>query len=175
MAAAKKTVKPVAVSSAANAPKAEIQKPETPAAVQAETKKAESPAEAVVKAESSVEAKKEPAKKAAVKKETVKKAAVKTTAAKKTTAKKDSAKKTAKPTAEKKPAAKKTAVKTEIELQISGEKYTQEKLLKIAKDVWEYDLEQKASDLTSVELYIKPDERLVYYVMNKEFTGSFGI
>lgn len=171
MAAAKKTVKPVAVSSAASAPKTETKKAETPAAVKAEpkkaepaaavkteTKKAETPAAAVVKAETK---KAEPAKKVA---------------AKKAPAKKAPAKKAEKPAAAKKVAAKKTAIKTEIELQIEDDKkYTQETLLKIAKDVWKYDLGQKASDLASVELYIKPDERLVYYVMNKEFTGSFGI
>ena len=52
---------------------------------------------------------------------------------------------------------------------------SQEELLKIAKDVWKYDLKQKAADLTSVELYVKPEENMVYYVMNKEITGSFYI
>ena len=47
--------------------------------------------------------------------------------------------------------------------------------MKIAKDVWKYDLKQKAGDLTSVELYVKPEEQAVYYVMNGEFTGSFVI
>lgn len=170
MAAAKKTVKPVAVSSAANAPKTETKKTETPAEVKAETKKAE-PAAAV---KTEIKKAETPAA-AVVKAETKKAEPAKKVAAKKTTAKKATAKKAEKPAAAKKAAAKKTAVKTEIELQISSEKYTQEKLLKIAKDVWQYDLGQKASDLASVELYIKPDERLVYYVMNKEFTGSFGI
>ena len=32
-----------------------------------------------------------------------------------------------------------------------------------------------AADLTSVELYVKPEENMVYYVMNKEITGSFYI
>ena len=47
--------------------------------------------------------------------------------------------------------------------------------MKIAKDVWKYDLQQKVEDLTSVDLYVKPEEKKVYYVMNKEFTGSFNI
>ena len=47
--------------------------------------------------------------------------------------------------------------------------------MKIAKDVWKYDLKQKVGDLASVELYVKPEEHAVYYVMNKEFTGSFYI
>ena len=60
-------------------------------------------------------------------------------------------------------------------VQFGGKSYSQEELLKIAKDVWKYDLKQKAADLTSVELYVKPEENMVYYVMNKEITGSFYI
>ena len=75
----------------------------------------------------------------------------------------------------KKPAAKKAELKSEISVQFGGKSYSQEDLLKIAKDVWKYDLKQKAADLTSVELYVKPEESMVYYVMNKETTGSFYI
>ena len=75
----------------------------------------------------------------------------------------------------KKPAAKKAELKSEISVQFGGKSYSQEELLKIAKDVWKYDLKQKAADLTSVELYVKPEESMVYYVMNKETTGSFYI
>ena len=80
-------------------------------------------------------------------------------------------------TAEKKPAEKITAVKKELKsditVQFGGKSYTQEELVQIAKDVWKYDLNQKASDLTSIELYVKPEEHVAYYVMNKEFAGSF--
>ena len=77
--------------------------------------------------------------------------------------------------AAKKEAAKKAELKSEISVQFGGKSYSQEDLLKIAKDVWKYDLKQKAADLTSVELYVKPEESMVYYVMNKETTGSFYI
>ena len=60
-------------------------------------------------------------------------------------------------------------------VQFAGKSYSQADLVKIAKDVWEYDLLQKPADLKSVELYVKPEESLVYYVMNKEITGSFNI
>ena len=94
--------------------------------------------------------------------------ATKTTAAKKTATKK------AETTTEKKTTAKKT-VKCEMQVQFAGKSYTQEELLQIAKDVWKYDLNQKASDLKTVELYVKPEESAVYYVMNKDFAGSFAI
>lgn len=79
----------------------------------------------------------------------------------------------------KKAPAKKTVKKAELKsavyVQFAGKSYAQEDLIKIAKDVWKYDLKQKAGDLTSVELYVKPEESMAYYVMNKEFTGSFYI
>ena len=99
--------------------------------------------------------------------------------AKKAPAKKETAKKE---TAEKKAPAKKattTAAKAEakavVNLQFSGKSYTTEDLVKIAKDVWKYDLKKKVSDFKTVELYVKPEESQVYYVINEEVTGSFGI
>lgn len=86
--------------------------------------------------------------------------------------------------AEKKPAAVKKAparraVKKEltskISVQFAGKSYAQEDLIKIAKDVWKYDLKQKAAALTSIELYVKPEESVVYYVFNGSETGSFAI
>lgn len=74
-----------------------------------------------------------------------------------------------------KAAAKKAELKSAVHVQFDGKSYSQEDLLKMAKDVWKYDLKQKARDLSSVELYVKPEENLVYYVMNKEFMGSFQI
>ena len=159
MAAAKKTAKPVAVATPATEVKAEAKKVETPVAeVKAE-----------VKAEAKPAAKKETAKKAPAKKETVKKETAKKAPAKKET------KTAAAKTATKKAPAKKAEMKVAMEVQFADKAYTQDDLVKIAKDVWKYDLKQKASDLNSVELYVKPEEQAVYYVMNKEFTGSFAI
>lgn len=155
MAASKKTVKPVAVAKA-EAPKAEK-------AVESVAKKVETPA---VEVKTETKAAK-PAEKAAP------------------AAKKETAKKETKPAAEKKAAAKKapakeapakeTELKSEVHIQFGGKSYAQEDLLRIAKDVWKYDLNQKVGDLTSVELYVKPEENAAYYVMNGQFTGSFGL
>ena len=156
MAIVKKTVAPVAAAKV-EAPKAEVKKAAPTTPVKTETKTA-------VK-----EAEKAPVAKAEVKAPV--KAEAKKPAAKKETAKKETAKKAP----AKKPAAKKAELKSEISVQFGGKSYSQEELLKIAKDVWKYDLKQKAADLTSVELYVKPEENMVYYVMNKEITGSFYI
>ncbi len=145
------------------------------------TAKVETPKTAAKKAADTKAA--EPEKKEAVKSETA--AAKKTSEAKKTVEKKTSeAKKTvekiaaeAKKTAGRgrKAGAKKAELKSEIHLQFGGNSYTQDELVKIAKDVWKYDLKQKVGDLASIELYVKPEEHAVYYVMNKDFTGSFYI
>ena len=124
------------------------------------------------KAEETKATKKTTTKKAetAAKKTATKKAEA--TAEKKTTAKKATAEKTV---AEKKTTAKKATVKCEMQLQFAGKSYTQDELLQMAKDVWKYDLKQKTTDLKTVELYVKPEESAVYYVMNKDFAGSFVI
>lgn len=148
MAADKKTTAKVEAPKTAAAKKA-VADTKTATPVQAETEKKET-----VKSEA-----------AAVKKTAEKKAAEtkKTAAEKKTTGR------------GRKPAAKKAELKSELHLQFGGNSYTQDELVKIAKDVWKYDLKQKVGDLTSIELYVKPEEHAVYYVMNKDFTGSFYI
>lgn len=98
-------------------------------------------------------------------------AAAKAEAAKKGTGKRGPAKKTA----AKKTAGKKAELKTSVCLQFSGKSYSEEDLVKMARDVWKYDLKQKLGDLESIELYVKPEENTAYYVMNKDFAGSFYI
>lgn len=143
------------------------------------TVKVEAPKATMKKAAAPVQAEAE-------KKETVKSeaAAVKKTEEKKTAeAKKTVEKKAAnvkkavgrKAAGGRKTTAKKAELKSDIVLEFNGDAYTQDRLVKIAKDVWKYDLKQKVGDLTNIELYIKPEEHAVYYVMNKEFTGSFYI
>lgn len=122
-------------------------------------KKVEEAAEPVAK---KVEKAVEPAAKA-VKKEATKAAEKAKTAVKKTAAK-----------AGAKRGPKKEAEAT-ISVQFSGKSYTTQELVAIAKDVWKYDLKQKASDFKSVELYVKPEENQAYYVINGEYTGSFFI
>lgn len=108
------------------------------------------------------------------------KAEVKKTAAKKPGRKPGAKKPGRKPAAEKKETAKttttrKAAVKETVHVQFSGKTYSTEELVKIAKDVWKYDLKKKVGDFKSVELYVKPEESIVYYVINGEERGHFAI
>ena len=141
-------------------------KPVAKAAGKVEEKKVEA---APVKAEAPAKkeaAKKAPAKKAApAKKEAVKKEAP---AKKAAPAKKEAAKKEA-------PAKKAAAKKEAIYVQFAGKSYSNEELLKIAKDVWVYDMGQKAADMKSVEIYVKPEESMAYFVVNGTENGSFMI
>lgn len=63
-----------------------------------------------------------------------------------------------------------------MNVQFSGKSYTVQDLVASVKDIWKYDLKQKASDLKNVEFYVKPEESTAYYVINNgEHTGSFMI
>lgn len=110
---------------------------------------------------------------AAPAKETAK--AAKKTTAKKTTkaaAKKTAAKETS---ATAKTPGRKPATKSVVHVQFSGKSYTTEDWVKSAKDVWEYDLNRKPEEFKSVELYVKPEESKVYYIINGEVSGNFNI
>ena len=47
--------------------------------------------------------------------------------------------------------------------------------MKRVKEIWTKDMKQKTGDLKSVTLYVKPEENMVYYVLNNDVTGSIGI
>ena len=81
----------------------------------------------------------------------------------------------AKKAAAKKATTKKAALTTTVTLQFADKSYTEESLTAIAKDVWTYDLNKEVAELKTVELYVKPEEGLCYYVFNGDVTGSFVI
>ena len=156
MAETKKTVNVTAAAKAVAAQAADTKTEDiktTPAASAAEVKKEEP---------------KKTTKKATAKKTTAKKAPAKKAAAAKKTTTKTTTKAAKTP-------AKKAAVKETLHVQFAGKSYTTDELVKIAKDVWKYDLKQKAGDFKSVELYVKPEENAVYYVINGDVTGKFDI
>ena len=105
---------------------------------------------------------------AEVKDEEPKKTKARKTAVKKSVAEKKTTTKTTKASAKK-------AVEAAVVLQFDGKEYTNEDLVKIAKDVWKYDLKQKVGDFKKVKLFVKPEESKVYFVVKDEVTGEFGI
>lgn len=142
--------------------------------VVAETKIAEAPKATVA------------AKKAAAKKPTVKKAAA--TTAKKPAVKKAEPKKAAAPAtkkapakkaAAKKPAAKKevaqTTLKTNIVLQYADKNVTYDTLVENAENVYQYDMGKNVSDIKKLDLYVKPEENTVYFVVNDKEHNQYGL
>lgn len=113
-------------------------------------------------------AKKEPAKRRASRKQTAEKETVAAEAVKTEAAEEDTK-------SAAKPAARKAVQQCSLYVQYAGRSLSEEDLVKIAKDIWKYDLKRKVGELKNLELYVKPEENKVYYVMNKEFTGSFDI
>ena len=138
-----------------------------------ETKKKEAVAKAVKAAvvktavEKAAEAKKEKVKKEVTKK--VAKTAVKK-AAEKTAEKKTAAKKTA-------PAKKtvKETIRTNIILQYAGMNVTYDDLIKNAKNKYQFDMGGDVSGIKSIDLYIKPDDGKVYFVINKKIEGDYNL
>ena len=165
--AAKETVEPVEkITAKADALKIDTKEPEKTPAVKTAVKEP---------AEKKAPAKKAPVKKETVKKETVKKETVKKEPVKKEAVKKAPVKKTAAKPAAEKTAAAKAEAKEIVTVQFAGKSYSTEDLVKIAKDVWKYDLGKNEADFKDVELYVKPEESSVYYVINGDVTGSFAI
>ena len=139
-----------------------VEQPETGKAADTKTAAAETPAASAAKengAKKPATERKKPGRKPAAEK---KKPGRKPAAAKKETAAKTTT-------------TRKAAVKETVHVQFSGKTYTTEDLVKIAKDVWKYDLKRKVGDFKAVELYVKPEESVVYYVINGEEKGQFNI
>ena len=69
----------------------------------------------------------------------------------------------------------KTAVKETVYLQYLGKEINKDDLVKQVKDIWTNELKNKAGDLKSVTLYLKPEENMAYYVINDDVTGSIAL
>lgn len=107
------------------------------------------------------------AKKIVAGEETKKKAAG-TVKAEKTTKKADTAKTEA-------ASAKKSAVKPNVVLQYADKSVTFDTLIQNAKNVWEFDMSRKPSEIKELDLYVKPEEGRVYFVVNNTEKGDFAL
>ncbi|MEE0283914.1 MAG: DUF6465 family protein [Lachnospiraceae bacterium] len=87
---------------------------------------------------------------------------------------KEAVKETAKDSA-KRTTTRKTAVKETVYLQYLGKEINKDDLVKQVKDIWTKELKNKAGDLKSITLYLKPEENMAYYVINDDVTGSIAL
>ena len=84
------------------------------------------------------------------------------------------AEKTEKEVAEKKPATKRTtkkAVKTTFVVQAAGKEVSMEDAMAKVKEAWVAE-GNKETDLKEIALYVKPEDKAIYYVVNGDVTGK---
>lgn len=65
-------------------------------------------------------------------------------------------------------------MKATFYIEYYGKQLDEATLVKEAKSIWTKS-GRKAADLKSLNLYVKPEENMVYYVFNDDETGSFAI
>lgn len=66
-------------------------------------------------------------------------------------------------------------MKASVHVEFNGKSITNDELVQIAKDIWKYDLKRKTGDFKSVDIYVKPEESMAYYVINGDVKGNFFI
>ncbi len=65
-------------------------------------------------------------------------------------------------------------MKSTFYVEYYGKQVEEAALIKTAKEIWK-NSGKKATDLKSLNLYVKPEENTVYYVFNDDESGSFAI
>lgn len=65
-------------------------------------------------------------------------------------------------------------MKSSMYLEFQGKQLDEKELVVAAKKIW-VENGNKASELKSLKLYIKPEENQAYYVFNDEVFGSFSL
>ena len=65
-------------------------------------------------------------------------------------------------------------MKTDLYIEFDGHKTDYRQLIDTAKEIWKSE-GNKVKDLTSLELYFKPDGAVCYYVINGTSQGHFEV
>ena len=63
-------------------------------------------------------------------------------------------------------------MKTNVNIQYLGKEISEKEIIAQVKKDWTAQ-KNKIGDIKTIELYVKPEENSVYYVVNDDFTGSF--
>lgn len=63
-------------------------------------------------------------------------------------------------------------MKSNLYVEYQDVQMEQKEFIATAKEIWT-ETGKKLKDLHSLDLYVKPEERAVYYVMNEDMTGHF--
>ena len=70
---------------------------------------------------------------------------------------------------------KEVASKPNVVLQYADKSVSFDTLVQNAKNVWEFDMGRKVSEIKDINLYVKPEEGKVYFVVNNSETGDFSL
>lgn len=65
-------------------------------------------------------------------------------------------------------------MKSALYVEYQGRQLNEKDIIADAKKIWT-NSGKKASDLTSLKIYIKPEDNMAYYVFNDDITGSFDL
>lgn len=65
-------------------------------------------------------------------------------------------------------------MKSNFYIEYYGKQIEEADLVKKAKAIWTKS-GNKVSDITSLNIYVKPEDNMAYYVFNEDVTGSFSI
>lgn len=63
-------------------------------------------------------------------------------------------------------------MKSSLYVEYMGKQLDEKALTAKAKEIW-CEAGNKVKDISTLNLYVKPEESKVYYVINEDFTGSF--
>lgn len=63
-------------------------------------------------------------------------------------------------------------MKTTLSIQYAGKEFSEKELIGRIKELWVAE-GNKIKDIQTLNLYIKPEEQMTYYVINDSITGSF--
>ena len=122
---------------------------------------------------------------AAVKEATAKTTAAKAAAVKETTVKEvpatasegksaEPAKEAKKAPARKAPAAKPVEVKSSVYVQFAGKEFSESSLTEAVKEAYTA-LGNRAEDIRTIDIYVKPEESVAYYTVNGQGSDEFKI
>lgn len=65
-------------------------------------------------------------------------------------------------------------MKTELFIEFNGKQIAESDIMNEAKKSWK-DAGNKAGDIHSCKLYMKPEENMTYFVINDSYTGNFSL
>lgn len=65
--------------------------------------------------------------------------------------------------------------KTNVTLQYADKDLSYNDLIQNAKNVFQYDMSGDPTSINKLDLFVKPDENKVYFVINDEIQGSYDL